>query len=79
MILIKNGNVHNGLGQILENTDILVENGQISAIGKDIVNENAKIINAEGKTVFPGFIDARPGERRGGKDGRIVGRDRSGA
>lgn len=56
-MIIKNGNIHVGNGVILENTDILIENGIIKQIGKDIREENQKIINAKNQEVFPGFID----------------------
>ncbi len=36
--------------------DILIENGIIKAMGKDI-GEAGSVIDASGKTVFPGFID----------------------
>jgi imidazolonepropionase-like amidohydrolase len=42
---------------ILENTSILIEENKIVEIGK--INENAdEVIDANGKLVFPGFIDA---------------------
>ncbi|MBY5945029.1 amidohydrolase family protein [Photobacterium rosenbergii] len=37
--------------------DILVEDGQIKAIGKNLVADNAKVVNASGKIVMPGLID----------------------
>ncbi len=39
--------------------DILIENGKIKEIGSNITSqEDIKIIDVEGKFVFPGFIDA---------------------
>nr|MBS0037857.1 amidohydrolase family protein [Saprospiraceae bacterium] len=39
--------------------DLLVEKGRIAAIGFDLeVNEGVQIIDATGKRVYPGFIDA---------------------
>ena len=38
--------------------DILIDNEKIESIGKNLVNNNAKIIDAEGKYVLPGAIDA---------------------
>ena len=57
MYIIKNGQVHIGNGEILSNTDILIENGKISEIGKDLKKDGAEIVDATGKDVFPGFID----------------------
>lgn len=59
MLLIKNGKIMPMSGQILEEASILVVDGRIKEIGKDIsIPEGAKIIDAEGKIVMPGFIDA---------------------
>ena len=44
-------------GQI-ENGIIIFDQGKIKAIGKDINTEGADLIDAEGKYVLPGFIDA---------------------
>lgn len=59
MLLIKNGKIYTMAGEIIENGCILVENGKIKEIGKDIVAPlDAEVIDAEGKMVVPGFIDA---------------------
>jgi len=42
---------------ILQNTDILVKNGKISKIGKDLNAGGAKVIDATGKHVTAGIID----------------------
>ncbi|MBT8377444.1 MAG: amidohydrolase family protein, partial [Bacteroidia bacterium] len=42
---------------IIENGDILVKNGKISKIGKDLSDRNAEIIDATGKHITPGIID----------------------
>ena len=39
-------------------TDILIRNNQIVQIGKNLVAADAKIIDARGKYVMPGFVDA---------------------
>lgn len=39
-------------------TDILVRNNQIVKIGKNLVAPDAKVIDARGKYVMPGFVDA---------------------
>lgn len=59
MILIKNGEVCNVDGSFEDGVSILIENGKIREIGKDLVAPlDAKIIDAEGLVVMPGFIDA---------------------
>ena len=37
--------------------DILIEGEKIAAVGHDLQAEDAKVIDAEGKLLFPGFID----------------------
>lgn len=58
MLFIKNGTVHTGNGQVLENTTIQVNNGKIEKIGKDvsIPAGSAKVYDATGKHVYPGLI-----------------------
>lgn len=45
-------------GQDQPSTDILIRNNQIVQIGKNLVAADAKIIDARGKYVMPGFVDA---------------------
>ena len=57
-ILIKNASVYDGDGNEFTNTDILVQEGRIVAIGKDLpVTDDFKIIDATDKWVTPGIID----------------------
>lgn len=59
MILIKNGKLYTMAGETIEKGSILIENGKIVAIGEKVeVPKDAEVIDAEGKLVFPGFIDA---------------------
>ena len=56
---ITNANIIIGNGEMLLNADLLMENGKISAIGKDInIPENINVIDGTGKWVTPGIIDA---------------------
>ena len=56
-ILIKNGTVHVGNGQVLENTSIIIEGGKIKEVGNLPVSaNNATVIDAKGKHVYPGLI-----------------------
>lgn len=57
-ILIKNGTVWtNEKEGKLENTDVLLKNGKIAQVGKNLSDAAAKIIDATGKNVTPGIID----------------------
>ncbi len=59
MLLIKNGKVFTMEGKTYEKASILVENGKIKEVGESLVAPlDAKVIDAEGKIVMPGFIDA---------------------
>jgi len=58
-VLIKNGTVLTAARGTLENTDILIRNGKIERIGKNLTaGSGAKVIDATGKFVSPGIIDA---------------------
>lgn len=58
-VLIKNTTVWtNESSGKMENTDVLIENGKISVIGKNISGaENAKVIDGTGKHLTAGIID----------------------
>ncbi|HEY1199765.1 MAG TPA: amidohydrolase, partial [Niastella sp.] len=57
-ILIKNGTVWtNEKEGNLTNTDVLIKNGKIAQIGKNLPEAGAKVIDATGKFVTPGIID----------------------
>jgi imidazolonepropionase-like amidohydrolase/Tol biopolymer transport system component len=44
--------------EVLEGTDILIENNRIKGIGKNIqVGNKVKVIDMTGKTILPGFVD----------------------
>ncbi len=43
---------------ILEHTDLLIENGKIAAIGADLAAQDALVIDADGRHVTPGIVDA---------------------
>lgn len=59
MLFIKNATIYTMAGEIIEGGCILVENGKIKEVGTDLVAPlDAEIIDATGKNVFPGFIDA---------------------
>lgn len=59
MIFIKNGHIYTMAGKVLENGSILIKDGKIIEVGEDLkVPENAEVIDAQGKMITPGFIDA---------------------
>src|SRR5471032_3633457 len=58
---IKGGTIVNPGGQRLVNTNILVRNNRIVEIGANASASDAKIIDATGKFVYPGMIDANTG------------------
>ena len=55
--LIKSVNLYDGLGNEYSNFDVLIDNGIIEEIGKDIVDGDATIIDAKAKWLTPGIID----------------------
>lgn len=57
-ILIKNADILtvNNKKENLKSTDILIEGNKISQIARNINDCNAKVIDASGKVVLPGFV-----------------------
>jgi imidazolonepropionase-like amidohydrolase len=57
-ILIKNATVWtNEKEGILQNSDVLIKNGKIAAVGKNLSDAGARVIDGTGKHVSPGIID----------------------
>jgi imidazolonepropionase-like amidohydrolase len=58
LILIKNTTVWtNEKEGIIKDTDVLLKNGKISQIGKNLTASNAKVIDGKGKHLTAGIID----------------------
>ena len=56
-IVILNGTIHVGNGQVLNNTSVEIKDGKITAIGNNInAAANAIKVDAKGKHVYPGLI-----------------------
>jgi len=56
--LIRNATVLTVTRGTLTNTDVLIRNGKIAAVGKNLnASANARVIDATGKFVMPGIID----------------------
>ena len=57
-ILVKNATVWTNEAEgILQNADVLIKNGKIAGVGKNLSAENARIIDGTGKHVTAGLID----------------------
>ncbi|MBK7870923.1 MAG: amidohydrolase [Saprospiraceae bacterium] len=58
-LLIKNGTILTITKGTLENSDVLIENGKITKIGKNLTApRGVEIVDATGQFVMPGIIDA---------------------
>lgn len=56
-IVITGATIHTGNGQVLNNASVVVVDGKITAVGTNLnVPANAKVVNAQGKHVYPGLI-----------------------
>ncbi|MCM0650525.1 amidohydrolase [Clostridium swellfunianum] len=59
MLLIKNGTILTMAGESIEYGQVLVNEGKIIAVGRDIsIPDNCEIIDVNGGFVMPGIIDA---------------------
>lgn len=56
--LIKNGLIFDAIHKEPYTADILVADGKIAAVGENLCAEGAEVIDAAGKHVYPGFVDA---------------------
>lgn len=57
-LLIRNATVLTVTNGTLEGTDVLVRNGKIAAIGKDLGASADRVIDGSGQFLMPGIIDA---------------------
>lgn len=59
MILIRNGILHDAIHPEAQNVDILIDdNGKIAAIGAALEADGAQVIDATGRHIYPGFVEA---------------------
>jgi imidazolonepropionase-like amidohydrolase len=57
-ILIKNATVWTNEAEgVLQNADVLIKNGKIAGVGKNLSDASARVIDGTGKHVTPGVID----------------------
>lgn len=58
-IAFTNARIHTAAGPVLEGATLVIKNGKIEAIGKDVtVPAGAKVVDATGKTIMPGLVSA---------------------
>jgi len=58
-IALRNARITVSIGRELENANILIDGGRIVAVGEVIeIPDNARVIDATGLFVYPGFIDS---------------------
>jgi len=58
-LVVTNARIIVGNGEIIENGHIVIERGRILAVASGTANNNSsQLIDAQGMTVMPGFIDA---------------------
>jgi len=67
-ILIKNGRVIDPVNSLDDIRDILVEEGRISKVAKDIRADADEVIDARGKIITPGLIDMHVHLREPGRE-----------
>ncbi len=58
MLLIKGAEVHDGIHEKGKVADILVKDGKIKKIGRNLAAGGAEVFDAKGLRAYPGFIDA---------------------
>ena len=62
-LAIKGGKVIPVAGEAIENGTVLIRDGKIAAVGTDLtIPVDAQIIDATGKVVMPGFVEAHSSE-----------------
>ena len=69
-ILLKGGRVINPENEFDQVADVLIEDGKIAAIGKDLEAEGAEVYDASGKVVAPGLIDMHVHFREPGQEAK---------
>lgn len=58
-VLLRGGTIHTVTGGVLENTDVLVEDGKIARIGRGLsAPRGVETVDVTGRHVTPGIIDA---------------------
>ncbi len=55
-ILFKHATIHTAVDGVKADSDLLIENGKIMAIGKDLLAPEATVYDAGGRHIYPGLI-----------------------
>ena len=66
-LIIKSGHVVDPSSKIDGVMDILIEDGKIVSVAKDIKREDSQVLDASGKVVLPGLIDMHTHLREPGR------------
>ena len=69
-LILKGGRVIDPAAQRDEVCDVLIENGVIRQVGKDLNADGAEVYDASGKIVTPGFIDMHTHFREPGQEAK---------
>lgn len=69
-VLLKGGRVMNPAVDFDENADVLIENGKVAKIAKDIPTDDADVYDVNGKLVTPGLIDLHVHFREPGQEAK---------
>src|SRR5580693_5992626 len=57
--MLRGGTIHTISGPVIENGSVLIRNGKIVGVGRNLsAPEGTQIIDLEGKQVYPGMIDS---------------------
>jgi len=55
--LLTNATILTGTGKRVDDADILLSNGKVIQVGKDLSAENVNVVDMQGKWITPGIID----------------------
>lgn len=69
-VLLKGGRVMNPAADFDETADVLIENGKLAKIAKDIPTDDADVYDVTGKLVTPGLIDLHVHFREPGQEAK---------
>ena len=69
-VLLKGGRVMNPAADFDETADVLIENGKVAKIAKDIHTDDADVYDVTGKLVTPGLIDLHVHFREPGQEAK---------
>ena len=55
-IALTNATIHVGNGQVINNGTVVFSNGKITDVGAGIATGSARVIDCQGKQIYPGLI-----------------------